>query len=29
VALLTWLYVTVYLILLGAELDAALARRRA
>lgn len=28
-ALLTWLYVTVYLILLGAELDAALARRRA
>lgn len=29
VGLLTWLYVTVYLILLGAELDAALARRRA
>ncbi len=29
VALLTWLYVTGYLILLGAELDAALARRRA
>jgi membrane protein len=28
VGLLTWLYVSVYLILLGAELDAALARRR-
>jgi membrane protein len=29
VALLTWLYVSVYLILLGAELDAAVARARA
>ncbi|MDB5412160.1 MAG: t-RNA-processing ribonuclease [Rubritepida sp.] len=28
VALLTWLYVSVYLILLGAELDAVIARRR-
>ncbi|UPY38799.1 YihY/virulence factor BrkB family protein [Sediminicoccus sp. KRV36] len=29
VALLTWLYVSVYLILLGAELDAAIARNEA
>jgi len=28
IALLTWLYVTVYLVLLGAELDAAMDRRR-
>lgn len=28
IALLTWLYVSVYLILLGAELDAAIARMR-
>jgi len=28
IALLTWLYVTVYLVLLGAELDAAIARPR-
>ena len=29
IALLTWLYVTGYLILFGAEVDAALARRSA
>lgn len=29
IALLTWLYLTVYLVLLGAELDAAIARLRA